>query len=249
MTNKNIIRRIGKKKKIKYTYSEDIIKKDIARSNKKKADIYKDVLRNVRETNRRLKQLERGYDVNKAVRNPKTGRFERRGEKKHVSFKSGTWASKGLVNRLETSPVSVLKDGRIVLPKNLTITQLTAIQKATDSFLRSQTSKISGIRKNKEKTISVIKEKLNNPDADIDMSDDDAEFFYQMFDEDSESAINFLVEKIGWSEVWVNISDAIKEHDTSNEWFNRINNYLHSDDENIKIKMQQVYVKYINPYI
>lgn len=239
----------GRNKKIKYSYSEDVIKRDISRTNKNKSDIYKDVQRNVRETNRRLEQLMRGYDKNKAVRNPKTGRFERKGEIKHVSFDTGTWASKGLLNRLESAPVNVIKNGKIILPKNLNITQLTAIQRATDSFLRSQTSKISGIRKNKQKTIDTIKEKLNNPDEDFDMSDDDAEFFYQMFDEDSDSAINFLVEKIGWSETWVNINDSIKEKDTSEEWWNRINNYLHSNDDNIRIKMQQVYVQYINPYI
>ena len=55
----------------------------------------------------------------------------------------GTYASKKLINRIDTKTLKAWdKKGRIKINKNLTNTQLKAVQKATDQFMKSKTSSI-----------------------------------------------------------------------------------------------------------
>lgn len=91
----------------------------LSKSQKKiqvKKDIYKETLKQVQETNARLKSLGRRY-------------------------KKGSWASKILYNRIN----DYMSKGRIRVPKNATMTELKKIQKATKLFLNSKTSTKRGI--------------------------------------------------------------------------------------------------------
>lgn len=211
--------------------------------NNSKNQLYKQVQKQVIETNRRLEKLSRGYDVNKAVRNPKTGRFERASkEVKRVSYERGTWASKKLINRLETSTLDAWSGGKVKISKDMTITQLTALQKATSQFMASKTSTLKGIQSVKESTKSSLKATLSDEDLK-EITEDEVETMYNML---SDTDFKFLYDKVGASTAWSLIEDAKESNDTEKGWINRLKRYAFEiNDVDMKAKALAIYNKYI----
>lgn len=208
-----------------------------------KNELFREVQKQVRETNKRLEKLSRGYDINKAVRNPKTGRFERVSkEVKRVSYDNGTWASKKLINRLETSTLDAWSNGRVVIRENMTITQLRAVQKATSQFMVSKTSTLKGIESVKETTKASLKATLSDDDIGS-LSDSEVETMYNML---SDKDFSFLSDKVGASTAWALIEDAKEHNDTEQGWINRLNRYAFEiNDVDIRNKAVAIYNKYI----
>lgn len=211
--------------------------------NSSKNQLYKQVQKQVIETNRRLEKLSRGYDVNKAVRNPKTGRFERASkEVKRVSYERGTWASKKLINRLETSTLDAWSGRKVKISKDMTITQLTALQKATSQFIASKTSTLKGIQSVKESTKASLKATLSDEDLK-EITEDEVETMYNML---SDTDFKFLYDKVGASTAWSLIEDAKESNDTEKGWINRLKRYAFEiNDVDMKAKALAIYNKYI----
>ena len=209
----------------------------------KKQELYREVKKQVNETNRRLEKLSRGYDVNRAVRNPKTGRFERISkEVKRVSYDIGTWASKKLINRLETSTLDAWSNGKVKIRENMTITQLRAVQKATSQFMASKTSTLRGIQSVKESTKASLKATLSDEDIG-ELSDNEVETMYNML---SDTDFTFLSDKVGASTAWSLIEDAKENNDTEKSWINRLNRYAFEiNDVDMRAKALAIYNKYI----
>ena len=209
----------------------------------KKQELYKEVRKQVNETNKRLEKLSRGYDVNRAVRNPKTGRFERVSkEVKRVSYDTGTWASKKLINRLETSTLNAWSKGKVKIREDMTITQLRAVQKATSQFMASKTSTLKGIQSVKESTKKSLKATLSDEDLK-ELSDNEVETMYSML---SDTDFTFLSDKVGASTAWSLIEDAKENNDTENGWINRLNRYAFEiNDVDMRNKALAIYNKYI----
>lgn len=208
-----------------------------------KNQLYKQVQKQVIETNRRLEKLSRGYDVNKAVRNPKTGRFERASkEVKRVSYERGTWASKKLINRLETSTLDAWSGGKVKISKDMTITQLRAVQKATNQFMTSKTSTLKGIQSVKESTKASLKATLSDEDME-EITEDEVETMYSMLSDDD---FKFLSDKVGASTAWSLIEDAKESNDTEKGWITRLNRYAFEiNDVDMRAKALAIYNKYI----
>lgn len=213
------------------------------KSTNQKQELYREVKKQVIETNKRLEKLSRGYDVNKAVRNPKTGRFERISkEVKRVSYESGTWASKKLIDRLETSTLDAWSNGRVKIRENMTITQLRAVQKATSQFITSKTSTLKGIQSVKESTTASLKATLSDEDLG-ELTDSEVETMYNML---SDTDFSFLSDKVGASTAWSLIEDAKDNNDTEKGWINRLNRYAFEiNDVDMKAKALAIYNKYI----
>ena len=211
--------------------------------NSSKNQLYKQVQKQVIETNRRLEKLSRGYDVNKAVRNPKTGRFERASkEVKRVSYERGTWASKKLINRLETSTLDAWSGGKVKISKDMTITQFKAVQKATSQFMTSKTSTLKGIQSVKESTKASLKATLSDEDLK-EITEDEVETMYNML---SDTDFSFLSDKVGASTAWSLIEYAKESNATETEWINILNRYAFEiNDVDMKAKALAIYNKYI----
>lgn len=218
-------------------------KKTISSKSTNKQELYKQVQKQVRETNRRLEKLSRGYDVNRAVRNPKTGRFERKSsEVKRISYDTGTWASKKLINRLETSTLHAWSKGKVKIRENMTITQLRAVQKATSQFMASKTSTLKGIQSVKESTKASLKSTLSDEDIG-EITESEVETMYNML---SDNDFKFLSDKLGASTAWSLIEDAKESSDTEQGWINRLNRYAFEiNDVDMRNKALAIYNKYI----
>lgn len=216
---------------------------------KNKNQLLKQLRKQSRQVNKKLQKLRRGYDLNKAVKNPKTGKYERpKKEVERVSYKTGTWASKRLKNKLDTSKLrNVFKGGRITLTESLNITDLTAVKKAMDQFLSSETSTIKGIENVKEKTKKSLKATIEIDDEDF--TDDELEFIYEMMGDEDITSLkenNYFASKSDISEI---IIDARDMKDTEEEFISRLESYANSNDKYIQEKAISLYNKHIKNYI
>ena len=157
-------------------------------------------------------------------------------------YKSGTWASKKLANRLSSNKMKMWSKGKIKLGKNPTKQQMIAVNKAATQFLQSQTSTKKGISKTRQKTIESLRGTLSTEDKE--MSFEDAEKFYEMFGEDSFSNI---ADKIGASALQAVIEDAIEENDSSSDFIKRIETYagLSMNDLDIRESANKLFEKYV----
>lgn len=155
----------------------------------------------------------------------------------------GTWASKKLSARLDTKILKAwTKQGKIKINKNLTNTQLKAIEKAIQQFLTSQTSKVSGIRKVKESTLDSLRATLS---SDTTLDEIDVETAYEMLSNKDFDYFN-NADRVGASTMWALIEDA-KEYNQSEDTFvNRLlNMYNSSNDLDARERAKRLYDRYI----
>lgn len=156
-------------------------------------------------------------------------------------YKSGTYASKKLANRLNTTQLKAwTKGGKIKIKKNATKTQLTAINKAVNQFLKSATSTKKGISHFKKVQIKNIK--LRRSIEDKDFTEEDAEDFFDMF---GDNDFDFFASKIGASTLQEIIYDAIKNNDSEDDFISRLELYIEINDLDIREKAIRLYNKYV----
>ena len=155
-------------------------------------------------------------------------------------YKSGTWASKKLANRLSSNKLNMwTKKGKIKTGKNLTKAQLIGLNKAINQFLNSQTSTKKGISTWKKNQVESIK--LNRSD-DPDFTEEDAEDFFEMF---GDNDFDFFASKIGASTLQEIIYDAMRENDSEDEFVARLSLYIEINDLDIREKAIRLYEKYV----
>lgn len=204
----------------------------------------------VDQVNKRLSRLDRGIDVNKAVLNPRTGRFERQGtvtfinergkrvrvkQKKLVSYK-GSFASKKL---------SILDQynentNRITLRGNESYQELIELDKATKNFLQSKTSTLSGIKEVEQG----IKENIGNKLDEYDLTKDEIETLYNFFEDED---FNYIRKYIDPSDLWVFIESAKQSNMYVDDWLKTIEDYIGSEkfgrDEDLRDRLISLYNK------
>lgn len=156
-------------------------------------------------------------------------------------YKSGTWASKKLANRLSSNKINMWsKKGRIKLGKNPTKSQLIAVNKAATQFLNSKTSTKKGISEIKSKQIESIRLRRNIEDEEF--TEEDAEDFYDMFGNDD---FQYFANKIGASKLQEIIYDSIKDNDSEDDFLSRLELYIELNDLDIREKAIRLYNKYV----
>lgn len=183
-----------------------------------KSQTYKDTLKLIKQANARITKLRQsGYD-------------------------SGTWSSKKLNTRLQTSKIGAWHRGKIKINENMTNTQLLAVQKATKQFLVSKTSTPKGINKVKKKTLESLSISLSDEDREK-LTSEDAEFYYEML---GNNDFDYFNDKLGASTTWILIDEAIEKNDTEEKWLERLGNYITLNDEDVRNKAIRLYNKYIS---
>ena len=183
------------------------------------------VKKQVQEVNQRLKSLERQTKV-------------------------GSWSSGKLKTRIKSNKTKGLmyKGKRIKLKPKMTKTNLTQVQKATRQFLESATSTKQGIKKVKEETVRTLQKTLNLEKEDK-ISEDDAEFMYNMLKNKEFAHFNKSSNKeefIGASAIWSEIDRAYIENITEEDFVERLQNLRQQDftiDE--KKKAERIYQMYV----
>lgn len=162
-----------------------------------------------------------------------------------------TYSSKKLTNRLNKYAMSSIKRSRkgknkillgLKLNKNLTTTQLLAIQRASRQFLRSKTSTVKGIKSVKDATIKSLK--ITMSDEEDEKSLDEATEMYNMLDDEDFKAISEL-KNVGASTLWDLLDDAKERNMDQNQFIDFIEANISANDLNLREKAINLYNKYV----
>lgn len=158
---------------------------DIVTYEKEQQAIYRKVLKEVREANRRLEKLERGLKT--------YTRIKRRGKYKSINveyenFGSGTWASRKLFGRIG----QYTNGKRIKISPNMNMTELRTVSKAVGQFMASKTSTNSGIKQARKNVKTAIS--ITFGDNDEPLEERETEILYSIF---SDSDVKDLMKEAG----------------------------------------------------
>ena len=99
---------------------------------------------------------------------------------------SDTWASKTLFNKLDTSRISIIKNGKIdtsKINKDYSMTSLTYIRKALNDFKNSKTSTVKGIEQRIDDERQFILEQTENQEFVNSLTDEDLSQIYSVFND------------------------------------------------------------------
>lgn len=192
-------------------------KKNKIELNEKQQELYNELKKLSKRANQRLVRLER-------------------------EFGKDTWASKKLRNRLESEMVQAwTTSGRVKVNKSMSITQMRAVIKATEQFLVSKTSTVSGVKKVRKTTISGLAKSLGTEEHKL--TNEEAETLYDMLSDDY---VSDMLKYIPASEFWSLIQDAKEQHDSEQQFINRIKDYIDfGNDKDMVIKLTAIYIKYV----
>ena len=224
--------------------------------------LYKDTLKLIKETNRRLSRLEKGVDLNKGRYNPKTKRFERKGDiilvkdGKRIKLKQtkiarypvGTWATKKLESRLSDIDIDI-RSNKIKINENINSNKLIKLNKALRLFLNSQTSTISGIQEVEKQTKQNIRNILSDFDEDtgdiFEPSNKDIEKMYDLFGTDD---MDTITDYIPPSDFFVILNQAKEENDSNVKFLNRIRTILDPETVNKDDDLAEALVRTFNKF-
>lgn len=225
--------------------------------------LYKDTLRLIKETNKRLSRLNRGVDLNRGRYNPKTKRYERTGSivivkdgkrkrikvTNRVSYPTGTWATKKLQSRLDDLNINISKKNKINIRDNLNTNKLIKLNKALRLFLGSQTSTIEGIREVEFNTKQNIRNILSSFDEDTgdiyEPTNKDIEKMYDLFGTDD---MDTITEQIPPSDFFVILNEAKEKNDDNVRFLNRIRTILDAETVNKDDDLAEALVNTFNKF-
>lgn len=162
-------------------------------------------------------------------------------------YGESSWAINQLYERIDNDNIkgiSVLT-GNIRVDKNMSDIQLKAIQKATKTFLESQTSTLRGVNK----AINNMQDALKKHYSDFDpekpkiLTDEDAEKLYSIVENKD---IRNTVEQIGASETWTRAIRAKEKNLSKNEFIDLFKNVkVNTNDKDIRADLERIYDLYM----
>lgn len=158
-------------------------------------------------------------------------------------YGEGSWGLKQLYASLDNDLISgITKSGAISIKRNMSELQIKAIKKATNKFLKNEsTSTLRGIRKNITRIKKGIKEK-------IDVTDEEAEVIYEAFGED---LIKWITNYIDPSTFWALVQECQGRSYTvfEKEIFSISSDLKYlievMNDLDVKEKLQEIYRRYV----
>lgn len=158
--------------------------------------------------------------------------------------RKGAWGSDKLINMLEKTSLNVVKNGKIVIPKNISKQDMNIIKNAYERFNKYKTSSLEGIQKLEKEQIQNIQNIISNETGeDIKLSQEDAETLYRFWEDKD---FNAVTDKIKPSDVWVILSDAKEKKLTQNGFISLISKYIEiGNDVNMKKSLINIYKKFV----
>ena len=147
---------------------------------------------------------------------------------------------------MDTEKIGAWKNNRLYVSKDMTRTQLIAIQRASSQFLVSKTSTKKGVEEVRDETKKSLYRTLKLQDDELTMADID-DFYVLLGDADARQFLKTDV--MGASALQIAISDAISYNDTEQEFLERLETFLSIADSELREKAKRLYNKYVKPKI
>lgn len=216
--------------------------------NKSTAELESLVKREIKEVNRRLKRLEKPIDLNKAVYNPKTKRYERPnmitfyGGKKKIKVPKKVNV-KGLYASKKLEDLGITSKGRVKLKGTESRTELINLHVNLSSFLKNKTSTKRGIKEVMESTKTTL-------GRDLDIEPEETETLYNFFIDPDFRGVQQYIK----GSDYVYLTNYAKEHNYSKEqYIDLIKDYISEDKANMLgkdldmvNKLTRLYDKYLS---
>ena len=173
-----------------------------------KEKLHKQVVKNVKKVNAMLQMLRGQID------------------KKHPG-----WAATRMLNYLSANVINaVTKKGYIKFNKNLSVGQMNAILKATNSFLNAKTSTVQGVKEARQKIIDEYR-------LSQDLSYKQAESLYSFFESDDyklSDEVKYEVQKIAIT--------VAKQGGDDEYYIERVKDYINlGNDEDMKKQLVDIF--------
>lgn len=226
--------------------------------NQEEKRLYDKVIRQINETNKRLKQLEKGIDTNRGKYNPKTKRYERKESYQIINTrtgkrvtikqanimrrKAGTWASKKLVQKLDK--YNMITNNKVNVPKGVNKFDLKFISKVLNNFLKSKTSTLEGINEVEEGVKNTISDIVDDIKG---VTNEDIETLYDFYADDD---FTYVTQYIDPSDLMVILASVKANNEGLDGFIKRCAEYIDPDSLHVDLDMRQrltrVYNKFIN---
>lgn len=173
-----------------------------------KENLHKQVVKNVKKVNAMLQQL--------------------RGQ---IDPKHPGWAATRMLNYLSADIINaVTKKGYVKFNKNLSVGQMKAILKATNSFLNAKTSTVQGVKEARQKIIDEYR-------LSQDLSYKQAESLYSFFESDDyklSDEVKYEVQKIAVT--------VAKQGGDDEYYIERVKDYIDfGNDEDMKSQLVDIF--------
>lgn len=155
-----------------------------------------------------------------------------------------SWAINQLYNKLKDNQLvnGINKQGLIRVNKTMSNIQLKAIEKATNEFLTSKTSKLTGIKS----TIKDVKNSLRATYGDMGnrLTNKEINTLYDLVEDKNKRVIT---EQIGASEVWATLVQAKEQGLSKNQFEDLINKRSDVDLNDLDAKqfLEDIYNNYV----
>jgi hypothetical protein len=179
---------------------------------------YKDIVKDVRKANQRIRRIQSRYGDN-------------------------AWALRNLTDKLDNKLIKAINpySGEIRIRKNMNQAVLNAVRRATKEFLDAKTSTLIGIRRAKENVLSGLRASLS--DDEITLDDKEMQALFRIVEDDD---IKTTVEFVGASTLWRLMIDAKEKNMNENDWFNLLKDYnINGNDLDIREDLSRIFNNYI----
>ncbi len=156
-------------------------------------------------------------------------------------YGENSWAINQLYDKINNNLVNAISmlTGNIQINKKMSEIQLKAIEKATETFLKSDTSKLVGIRRaikqTKESLQATFGDEVNR------ISDKEINVLYDLVEDKNKRVIT---EQIGASTVWAKTIQAKEQNLTFNEYANLFKDDIDIKDKDVREFLKDTYKKY-----
>ena len=160
------------------------------------------------------------------------------------SYGEDSWAINQLYNKLRDNQLvnGINKQGLVRVNKNMSNIQLRAIQKATNEFLESKTSKLGGIKS----TIKDVKNSLKATYGDMGnrLTNKEINTLYDLVEDKNK---RIMTEQIGASDLWATLVQAKEQGLSKNQFEDLINRRSQADLNDLDAKqfLEDIYSNYV----
>ena len=131
----------------------------------------------------------------------------------------------------------------IISTKGLTQSELRLYQKQMESFLKSKTSTVSGVKQARANVIEKVKKSLSGM-TDLELTDDDVEDFFNLTSKDND--FKYLADRMDPSKLYILMQHTKEADGTGENFISMLENYMTVNNQNVRNKATRLYNKFIS---
>ena len=159
----------------------------------------------------------------------------------------GRYASKQIL-RLASTDKNILysrkrRNKLIISTKGLTQSELRLYQKQMESFLKSKTSTVSGIKQARANVIEKVRKSLSGM-TDLDLTDNDIEDFFELTSKDKD--FKYLADRMDPSKLYILMQHTKEAEGNSENFITLLESYMTVNNQNVRNKATRLYNKFIS---